>query len=759
MRICIILMILLALAGCSRKHPTEHHILPVGFSGVYKIEKAGGPSGGYKREGNRYVFTIPESGVIRVASDAFETHCLQRNKPLSVTFEDGQEIPFFSPATGPPSSEPNGPLWLGLFRSKTAVWCAVGTHDQLSRFLEQVRGEMYQNLERYLPPNMPFHIQGQMPKEARRGIRQPKHTPEELVSLYRRAVTCWDKSMAMGAELVHSYEYRGKNKTDIRHWKYETTHRRDGDRCEWFGHQEFRGEFNGNAMSFNEQFKILAGDDFFLYYRKRDNKEEPSIYMAGDVEELLFTVQAQGNDGGFLLGRMGGIGPAAKMAEMMSESNSLKLIGQETLSGSLCHIVEAKTKYGTYTAWIAPERGYNALKYTVSKSGRDILRDDIRIEDQGITEWVEIVDSIDVQKIDGVFVPISGKLAVKAKAGNEWESTDKVEVKCSDIVLDPDFEALGAFRITLPEGTEVTHEDIPGRRSRWADGKFVPDMNKYLIKSLAGKLLPSFDDMMTGFDLKDTTGKMVLVRFWDMNQRPSRNCIQQLGKQSHELKAKDVSTIAIQASEIDEDELNEWIEENHIPFPVGMIRGNEEEIRATWVVILSICSLAARSESETKAEDNFSVSWSSVTYSRTLQNPKISPSIQIPKASEIVSLDIEVAITDPNLVLGARWEPVIEEIPDVFSVSSDDWLTLTESLAERILDRLDIEPAESERDTMGHWWTRSAEAVDSYARAVWLQEVGRPQTELETEVRTGIEADPNCAMFYGFLAAALRLSR
>jgi hypothetical protein len=284
-------------------------------------------------------------------------------------------------------------------------------------------------------------------------------------------------------------------------------------------------------------------------------------------------------------------------------------------------------------------------------------------------------------------------------------------------------------------------------------------MNKYLIKSLAGKLLPSFDDMMTGFDLKDTTGKMVLVRFWDMNQRPSRNCIQQLGKQSHELKAKDVSTIAIQASEIDEDELNEWIEENHIPFPVGMIRGNEEEIRATWVVILSICSLAARSESETKAEDNFSVSWSSVTYSRTLQNPKISPSIQIPKASEIVSLDIEVAITDPNLVLGARWEPVIEEIPDVFSVSSDDWLTLTESLAERILDRLDIEPAESERDTMGHWWTRSAEAVDSYARAVWLQEVGRPQTELETEVRTGIEADPNCAMFYGFLAAALRLSR
>jgi len=166
MRICIILTILLALVGCSRQAPTEHHILRAGFSGVYKIEKASGNSGGYKIEGNRYVLTIPQSGVLRVASDFFETHCLQCNGPLSVTFEDGREIPLFSPVKRPPSSAPSGPLWLGLFRSRSAVWCAVGTHDQLSRFLEQVRGEMYQNLERYLPPNMPFQTQAETSTEA-----------------------------------------------------------------------------------------------------------------------------------------------------------------------------------------------------------------------------------------------------------------------------------------------------------------------------------------------------------------------------------------------------------------------------------------------------------------------------------------------------------------------------------------------------------------------------------------------------------------
>ncbi|MHC4509525.1 MAG: hypothetical protein ACYTAO_11295 [Planctomycetota bacterium] len=165
MRICIILMILLALSGCSPKTPTEHHILPVGFSGVYKIERAHGPSGGYKIEGNRHIFTIPENGILCVESDVFETHCLQCNNRLSVTFEDGQEIPLFG--SRQPVSAPNSPLWLGLIRFRNAIWCAVGTHDQLSRFLEQVRAEMYQNLERYLPPNMPFQTQGELSKEAR----------------------------------------------------------------------------------------------------------------------------------------------------------------------------------------------------------------------------------------------------------------------------------------------------------------------------------------------------------------------------------------------------------------------------------------------------------------------------------------------------------------------------------------------------------------------------------------------------------------
>ena len=64
------------------------------------------------------------------------------------------------------------------------------------------------------------------------------------------------------------------------------------------------------------------------------------------------------------------------MVDVMLAADSLHLIGQEMLNGSLCYIVEAKTKYGTFTVWITPEKGYNALKYVNHRSGRDILKDD-----------------------------------------------------------------------------------------------------------------------------------------------------------------------------------------------------------------------------------------------------------------------------------------------------------------------------------------------------------------------------------------------
>ena len=75
-----------------------------------------------------------------------------------------------------------------------------------------------------------------------------------------------------------------------------------------------------------------------------------------------------------------------------------------------------------------------------------------------------------------------------------------------------------------------------------------------------------------------------MICFFDMNQRPSRYCIRQLTKQSKQLKDKGVIIIAVHASKIDENTLNEWEKKNNIAFPVGMIQGDEEQTRFAWGV-------------------------------------------------------------------------------------------------------------------------------------------------------------------------------
>jgi hypothetical protein len=91
-------------------------------------------------------------------------------------------------------------------------------------------------------------------------------------------------------------------------------------------------------------------------------------------------------------------------------------------------------------------------------------------------------------------------------------------------------------------------------------------------------------DLKIEISSADVGDKMILVCFWDMEQRPSRNCIIRLAKQAEQLKQKGVTVVTVQASKIDENALNEWIKNYNIPFPVGMVQGDEEKARFAWGV-------------------------------------------------------------------------------------------------------------------------------------------------------------------------------
>jgi hypothetical protein len=117
----------------------------------------------------------------------------------------------------------------------------------------------------------------------------------------------------------------------------------------------------------------------------------------------------------------------------------------------------------------------------------------------------------------------------------------------------------------------VTEKPSPAKR------RFVPNSPP----SLVGKTLPSLDNLNLRFDLDQVKDKTLLVCFWDMEQRPSRYCIRELAKRAEELKENSVTIVAVQASKVDENALNKWVKDYKIPFPVGMVQGDEEKTRFT----------------------------------------------------------------------------------------------------------------------------------------------------------------------------------
>lgn len=102
--------------------------------------------------------------------------------------------------------------------------------------------------------------------------------------------------------------------------------------------------------------------------------------------------------------------------------------------------------------------------------------------------------------------------------------------------------------------------------------------------SLVGKPLPEIEDLKIVPSPADADNRMILICFWDMQQRPSRNCISRLAKQAQQLKREDVTVVTIHASMVDEDALKEWVKEKSIPFPVGTIQGDVEKNRVAWGV-------------------------------------------------------------------------------------------------------------------------------------------------------------------------------
>ena len=125
--------------------------------------------------------------------------------------------------------------------------------------------------------------------------------------------------------------------------------------------------------------------------------------------------------------------------------------------------------------------------------------------------------------------------------------------------------------------------DAKGSRSErdWKDKYYNAQL---ILIPLPGqeRRVSSLDGIDIDFTLDQAQGKRILVCFWDMQQRPSRNGMLQLAQQAEWLQQQGVVVIAIDISGTDKNAVRQWGRDNNVAFPIGTITADREETRETW---------------------------------------------------------------------------------------------------------------------------------------------------------------------------------
>ena len=160
------------------------------------------------------------------------------------------------------------------------------------------------------------------------------------------------------------------------------------------------------------------------------------------------------------------------ISELLNMAEDLRLSEEVVeLCGVSCYMLCGSTKYGVITAWVAPERSYNAVKWIIKKKLEDLYDDRPMV----YKESTRIFEAIDFVKIDDVFVLSKGRITRSNKDANGTR-TVIYELEASNIELNPDFAILGAFKFKIPDGTPVIVTEHPGIRYVWKDGRVVSDV-------------------------------------------------------------------------------------------------------------------------------------------------------------------------------------------------------------------------------------------------------------------------------------------
>ncbi len=443
-------------------------------------------------------------------------------------------------------------------------------------------------------------------------VKQPE--ADELLAKYTQALDPIQSFIA-------STEANSQTSSDIPSWGVRSNEARK------FDHGEYRTDGKGRTsvtttswgeigelIPENEPLynRIVAGNNFLYRHNKRLNITQ---YNGREYHGQL-TYQTP-EEGGFKSSRddngtftktpplsyfLGYFDIKARLDSILkNEAKHISLRPEpEILNGSPCYVVEADTKRGKFTIWFDSEHGYHPARIKAKMGIGDDIGDPgsphIITKEEGI-EREYTLDNVRFEKIDNFWIPMEADYKRIVVLGKEnGFSNSQNHFKITKITLNPDHEALNSFGnpIKNPDLDKELNNGtilfIHGLKCVWQDGKVVDSIGKEVNieyqgpKVVVGQALPDLSEFNFKIDPQIIQNRMILVCFWDMNQRPSRNAILSLNKQANSLLEKGLYMVFIHAGAVEEKTFTSWLKRNEIKPPAGISRDVLPEFGYSWGV-------------------------------------------------------------------------------------------------------------------------------------------------------------------------------
>jgi hypothetical protein len=304
------------------------------------------------------------------------------------------------------------------------------------------------------------------------------------------------------------------------------------------------------------------------------------------------TVGGPGNRGSEVMGYFyGDIRPEERVDRVLRQAPSIRLRDRlERVGRSRCYVIEALTERGRYTLWIDPEHGYNIAKAEVFRNARQC---DVVFGEhwKGKMKMAYAsLSNVRFKKIQDVWVLMEADCKTDGEGinGKGW---NKLHYKRTEVVLNPDHEALGSFVPDVEDGQEV--EDLadfmeedegpgPDPFFRWLNGaifvagprqgrvvRFQPGKGLYpVVKTLGG-----FEDFVRDFAIESQEAqwknRRLLLCFIDAGEKASQQLITALTDSKKKLAENDVEIFLLEITGLGRAGFQSWVQSNHVGFPAG----------------------------------------------------------------------------------------------------------------------------------------------------------------------------------------------